>query len=255
MANRLLTRKRALVLAGCVFCCAALVYGAQAATAGLQVVATGERISLNSEWTWAGSTGDLGGLPDNKSCGQETLTGAYAANLLSHDSSLQLVTAIDDSEIMNFSSGLQLTGGKTILKEYTSVFDSDTGATVGNCEAANLSTTYNEFAGAGSMFMGDALRYQSVSAVSQADDVIPDSLRVQVHATGSGRIEFTGDMFSQIGIGNTSAIGQMNELHQQAAVSGKAFEGGMLFEFNSFKPPMETIAAAGIEGALPTVGG
>ncbi len=252
----LLTGRRLAFIVGCVFCCAVAIAGqAQAATMSVDIIAQGSRIFASSDWQIAGSNADLGGLPANLTCGQEVLTAGYTFSTLSQDGTYQTSQAVDDSEIMKFNAETSLAAGKTILSEHTGIFSLDAGATVGNCESVVNSTTYNEAASAETWFMGDALNLQSSSAISQADSVIPDSLRVKTLATGSGRIQFNIDVKSQIGIGNSSAIGLENEMHQRVITGGKPFNAGMVFNFTSFAPLPETAPAVGIEGALPEAGG
>jgi hypothetical protein len=234
MTNRLVRKRQAMVAAGCVFCCAAvLIAFGNAAGMSVSLAATGDHVFLDSEWEWTGSNAGINNLP-NLSCGQEVLSGNYAMKLLSQGATLSSKQSVDDTEIMVFQSGTDLTAGKSVLKEHTGLFSVDAGATSGNCQGGINSTTYNEMAGAGASFMGDGVKFTSKSAVIQASDEIPDSMAYAVKAEGSGWAAFDAYSFSQIGLGNTSAIILENKMNTHSIVGGKQFSGGMDFTWETF---------------------
>jgi hypothetical protein len=227
---------------GCIVIACLLLLPASAAGMDIQMVASGDRVFLNSDWAWVGSTGDISALPE-VSCGQEILSGAYSTNILARDSEVQAVQALQTGEgKMQFASGLDLVGGKSILREEISLYDVGIGACVGDTCCEDITTpNYAEFAHTSATFMGNKLDYQSISNVAQGDPMIPDSMKVTAFGQGSGTISFGAEGFSKVGIGNTSALGLEDAMSSRISSHGKDIEGGISFEFSSFMKPFRVV--------------
>jgi hypothetical protein len=241
MVNRLKKKRNMRIAVGCVFAAMCLfgAYQASAAVIGISSSASGDCVFVNSEFTWAASNGDLSQLPAGKSCGQEILMGSYGQRIMAKNAQYESLQGIGDEEIMSFSSMTNLTAGPTILREMTGIFGTDMGATVGGCSGVVNSTAYNEEARAGSSFIGGAIDYSSESIVVQADDVIPDSILVSERMTGAGRFTFSAESISQIGIGNSSAIGMENVMRYRMTSSGRDISSEGMFSFSSFNLPSD----------------
>ncbi len=232
--NRLTKRKK-LVIGGCVF--AAIVAGlaitaapAQAAGFEVQTYATGDSyLSSSSDWTWAASDGDLSKTPP-LGVGQEVLQGGYSGSVLvSGPGTMESNRGLSTNEILEFSTGQQVDSqGPGILSESLMV-DScgspSAGVTCGSdsldAEGENLTRqAYCEYAGVSTMFITDALNYHSAGGISQGDTEQPDSMVMNMEATGRGSGQFSAVSRSLTGIGNTSALGYVHAVHEQIGAGG-----------------------------------
>ncbi|MEI6841098.1 MAG: hypothetical protein WCK53_07520 [Methanomicrobiales archaeon] len=112
--NRL-TRRRKLLIGGCVF--AAVVLGvactgitpAQAASCEVSIQASGDQmVSSSSDWTWTASDGDLSKTPPLE-IGQEILQGGYSgAILVSGPGTYSSERSLSTDDILEFSTGQQV---------------------------------------------------------------------------------------------------------------------------------------------------
>ncbi len=231
-----LSQRRKLVIGGCIF--AAVVLGvactgitpAQAAGFEVQTYATGDSyLSSSSDWTWAASDGDLSKTPP-LGIGQEVLQGGYSGSVLvSGPGTMESNRGLSTNEILEFSTGQQVDSqGPGILSESLMV-DScgspSAGVTCGSdsldAEGANLTRqAYCEYAGASTMFMTDSLSYRSAGGISQGDTEQPDSMLMNMEATGRGSGQFSAGSRSLTGIGNTSALGYVHAVHEQIGAGG-----------------------------------
>jgi len=229
-------QRRKLVIGGCIF--AAVVLGvaytgippAQAASCEVAISATGDQmLCSSSDWTWAASDGDLTKVPP-LGIGQEVISGGYSGSVLvngpgtySGDRSLSA------DEILEFSTGQQVDSqGPGILSEALMVYSVGSPAAGVTCgsdsldvEGANFSrSAYCEYAGVSTMFMTDSLNYNSAGGISQGDTEQPDSMVMNMDATGHGSGMFSVGSRSLIGIGNTSALGYVHAMHEEVRTGG-----------------------------------
>jgi len=241
--NRL-TRRRKLLIGGCVF--AAVVLGmactgitpAQAASCEVSMQASGDQmLSSSSDWTWTASDGDLSKTPP-LGIGQEILQGGYSGSVLvSGPGTYSSARSLSTGDILEFSTGQQVSSqGPGILSEslvVNSCGSPAAGVTCGvdslDAEGTNLTRqAYCEYAGTSTMFMTDALNYHSAGGISQGDIDLPDSLAMDVFSSGNGYGSFAMGSRSLIGIGNTSALGYVHALHEDVRVGGGfAMDGRM----------------------------
>ena len=241
--NRL-TKRRKLLIGGCVF--AAVILGVactgitpvQAASCEVSMQASGDQmLSSSSDWTWTASDGDLSKTPPLE-IGQEILQGGYSGSVLvSGPGTYSSERSLSTDDILEFSTGQQVDSqGLGILTESLMVNSCGSpaaGVTCGvdslDAEGTNLTRqAYCEYAGTSTMFMTDALNYHSAGGISQGDIDLPDSLAMDVFSSGNGYGSFAMGSRSLIGIGNTSALGYVHALHEDVRVGGGfAMDGRM----------------------------
>jgi len=233
--NRL-TRRRKLLIGGCVF--AAVVLGvactgitpAQAASCEVSIQASGDQmVSSSSDWTWTASDGDLSKTPPLE-IGQEILQGGYSgAILVSGPGTYSSERSLSTDDILEFSTGQQVDSqGLGILSESLMVNSCGSpaaGVTCGSdsldAEGANLTRkAYCEDAGASTMFMTDSLAYSSAGGIRQGGIDLPDSLAMDVSSSGNGYGSFAAGSRSLIGIGNTTALGYVHTTSEHVGAAG-----------------------------------
>jgi len=73
--------------------------------------------------------------------------------------------------------------------------------------------------------------------VSQGDIDLPDSLSMDVSSAGNGYGSFAAGSRSQIGIGNTTALGYVHTVHEQIGVGGDFNVNGKM-RWSSFVSPL-----------------
>jgi len=244
--NRL-TKRRKMLIAGCVF--AAVVAGvaccghADAAVMSVALLGGSDQLmSVSSGWGWSASSGDLNGISP-LAPGQEVLTGSYSGSLLSTGpGQYEGSRSLDNSEIVTFSTGsLVKTGGTVLYDESLSLFSVGAGAAAATCgvealqaDAANYTAVpYYENVIAGTSFSVNDLVYRSQGSVSQADDVMPDSLGFVVLSNGSGSGTFFARSRSMAGIGPSANLGYTNGMSESLALGGQ-FEMNGKVEWTSF---------------------
>lgn len=235
MIKRLMQRRK-LLIGGCIF--AAIVLGvactgitpAQAASCDVSISAAGDQmLSSSSDWTWTASDGDLS-KTSPLGIGQEVLQGGYSGSVLvDGHGSLKSNRDLSTDKILEFSTGQQVDSqGPGILSEslmVNSCGSPSSGVTCGSdsldAEGSNLTRqAYCEYAGVSTMFMTDALNYHSVGGISQGDTELPDSLAMDVSSSGNGYGIFATGSRSLIGIGNTTALGYVHTIHEEASAGG-----------------------------------
>ena len=91
--------------------------------------------------------------------------------------------------------------------------------------------------------MADDIDYHSEGSISQADLEIPDELDFTLLSNGSGMGTFTVDGMSMSGIGNTTALGFVNGIHE-SVIAGGMFDLGGEVHWSSFR---ETFDGAAID--------
>jgi hypothetical protein len=85
----------------------------------------------------------------------------------------------------------------------------------------------------GTSFSVNDLVYRSQGSISQADDVMPDSLGFVVLSNGSGSGTFFARSGCMAGIGPSGELGYMNGVTETLSVGGR-FELGGKVEWTSF---------------------
>lgn len=236
-----------MLIAGCVF--AAVVAGvaccghADAAVMSVALLGGSDHlVSVSSGWGWSASSGDLNGIPP-LAPGQEVLTGSYSGSLLSTGpGQYEGSRSLDNSEIVMFSTGSQvLTAGTGLYDESLSLFSVGAGAAAATCgvealqaDAANYTAVpYYENVITGTSFSVNDLVYRSQGSISQADDVMPDSLGFVVLSNGSGSGTFFARSGSMAGIGPSGDLGYVNVGTEVLSVGGR-FELDGKVEWTTF---------------------
>jgi hypothetical protein len=245
--NRL-TKRRKLVIGGCIF--AAVVLGvaltsapAQAATVGVTVIGISDQSLVgSSDMTWKVSNGDLTKIPP-LAIGQEVLSGGYQDSfILTGTSQYESSQVLNNSDIVHFdtmsqvqSSGPGLYGESMML---SSVGAAASGVTCGaeslDAEGANFTATpYCETVITKSLFMANDLNYQSVGSFAQADLEIPDTFTFTAMGSGSGLGSMSFGSGSLAGIGTTSELGYVNSIGKNLIANGQ-FNLGEDVHWSSF---------------------
>ena len=238
-----------MLIAGCVF--AAVVAGvaccghADAAVMSVALLGGSDQLmSVSSGWGWSASSGDLNGIPP-LAPGQEVLTGSYSGSLLSTGpGQYEGSRSLDNSEIVTFSTGSQVkTGGTGLYDESLSLFSVGAGAAAATCgvealqaDAANYTAVpYCESVITGTSYSVNDLVYRSQGSISQADDVMPDSLGFVVlsNGSGSGSGTFFARSGSMAGIGPGGEQGYVNGVTETLSVGG-GFELDGKVQWSSF---------------------
>lgn len=234
--NRLMKR-RAMILGGCVFTCLfCLVAVSQGAVMQLTTQGSGSLgVCASSDLQWAASSGDMSDT-GNLSPGQETLTGTYSGfALTSGPSAVQSARTLDQSSIIQFQGEQHVkSAGPGSTGENYALFS--VGAP-GEATCDNTTTIfipYCEAAIASSLIQGSNLAYDGMGAISQADDVIPDSFDVMMQATGDGQGSLSFGTITKAGIDNTTALGYTNHASQSITGYGE-FSVSQSVVWDSFK--------------------
>jgi len=243
-----LSQRRNLVIGGCIF--AAIVLGvacvsppAQAASCEVSLQASGDSwISSVSDWTWAASDGDLLKTPP-LDIGQEVLQGGYSGSVLvSGPGAIESNRGLSTNEILLFSTDQKVNSeGPGILSESLMVNSCGAPSAGVTCGAGNLDAdganltrqAYCEYAGISTMFMTDALNYQSVGGIIQGDTEQPDAMLMDIDAIGNGSGLLSTGSRSLIGIGNTSALGYVHTVREDVRAGG-AFTMNGRMRWSSF---------------------
>jgi hypothetical protein len=239
-----LSQRRKLVIGGCIF--AAVVLGmastgitpAQAASCEVSVSATGDQmLSSSSDWTWSASDGDISKIPP-PGIGQEVISGVYVGSVLvAGPAQYSGELSLSSGDSLEFSTGQQVDcQAPGILSESLSVYSVGSPAAGVTCGSDSLDTgganlTRSAYCGYASMsgtFITDSLAYRSAGAISQGNIELPDSLAMDISSAGSGAGMLSVGSRSLIGIGNTSALGYVHAVHEEARVFGNfAINGKM----------------------------
>ena len=197
--NRL-TRRRTLLIGGCVF--AAVILGvactgttpAQAATVDVAFMGSSDQSLIgSSDLTWVVSNGDLTKVPP-LGIGQEVLSGGYQDGyILTGPSQYESSQVLNNSDIVHFYTVSQVKSTEpSIYEESMMLYSAGAAASGVTCgvdsldaEGANFTATpYCETVFVRSLFMADDLAYRSVGSIDQADLEMPDAFAFT--AIGSG---------------------------------------------------------------------
>jgi len=252
--NRL-TKRRKLVIGGCIF--AAIVAGlaitaapAQAAVVSISFMgASDQALSGSSDMTWTVSNGDLSKTPP-LAIGQEVLSAGYRDSfILTGPSQYESSQVLNNSDIVHFdtmtqvqSSGPGIYGESMMLH---SVGAAAAGVTCGagslNAEGADFTATpYCETVISESMFMTDDLSYRSVGSIAQADLEIPDTFSFTAIGSGSGMGSMSFGASSLAGIGSTSELGYSNSFGKTLMANGR-FNIGEDVRWTSFAKTFDVV--------------
>jgi len=229
-----LAQRRKLVIGGCIF--AAVILGlacsapAHAALIDVSIDASADTmLSGSSEWCWQASDGDLSTTPP-LGLGQEVITGGYSGTLLtSGPARISNERSLSSDSTLEFGTEQQVDSqGSGIFKEGLSVYSVGSPASGVTCgsdsldpDGANLTrTAYCEYAGVNGQFITDCLGYHSSGSISQGDTERPDSMLMQIDATGHGSGSLSSSSRSLIGIGNTSVLGYVHAVHEEVRTDG-----------------------------------
>jgi hypothetical protein len=231
--NRL-TRRRKMVIAGCVFAAVAVGFAccghADAAAMSVAIMGECDQVMVaDSSWSWAASSGDLNGIPP-LAPGQEVLTGTYRGSLLSTGPGQYSGSrSLDCSDIVTFSTGSQVNAeGASLYDDNLLLFSAGSGASGATCglpaleaDAANYTAVpYCESAQAGTSYTTQGLAYRSQGTISQADLEQPDSLDFVAVSTGDGSGRFLARSGSMAGIGPAGELGYRDGMHESVAMNG-----------------------------------
>ena len=197
--NRL-TRRRTLLIGGCVF--AAVILGvactgttpAQAATVDVAFMGSSDQSLIgSSDLTWVVSNGDLTKVPP-LGTGQEVLSGGYQDGyILTGPSQYESSQVLNNSDIVHFYTVSQVKSTEpSIYEESMMLYSAGAAASGVTCgvdsldaEGSNFTATpYCETVFVRSLFMADDLAYRSVGSIDQADLEMPDAFAFT--AIGSG---------------------------------------------------------------------
>ena len=121
-----------------------------------------------------------------------------------------------------------------VVFEAGSTYDSTTcGAIPEGQEEILDASAHNQMVEVSSLVIGDDIDYQSQGAIVQADDTIPDSMASQILVSGEGMAQITASSFTQVGIGNTTALGYEQRMDERIKTSGE-YTNGISFQWSSF---------------------
>ena len=73
--------------------------------------------------------------------------------------------------------------------------------------------------------------------MEQGDTELPDSMVMDMEATGHGSAQFSAGSRSLTGIGNTTALGYVHTVHEQIGVGGDFNVNGKM-RWSSFVSPL-----------------
>jgi len=253
--NRL-TKRRKLLIGGCVF--AAVVLGvacigitpAQAATIDVAFMGSSDQSLVgSSDMTWVVSNGDLSKTPP-LGIGQEVLSGGYQNGyILTGPSQYESSQVLNNSDIVHFDTVSQVKSTGPGIYEESMMLHSCGAAAAGvtcgveslDAEGANLTaTSYCETVVANSLFMADELTYRSVGSIDQADLEMPDAFSFTALGSGSGFGSMSFGARSMAGIGNTTELGYMNSIGKDLIVNGR-FNIGEDVRWTSFAKTFDEV--------------
>ena len=252
--NRLTKRKK-LVIGGCVF--AAIVEGlaitaapAQAALVGISFMGSSDQSLIgSSDMTWTVSNGDLSKTPP-LALGQEVLSAGYQDNyILTGPSQYESSQVLNNSDIVHFDTMTQVQSSGPSLYEESMMLHSVGAAAAGvtcgaeslDVEGANFTATpYCETVITESMFMTDDLSYRSVGFINQADLEIPDTFAFTAIGSGSGLGSMSFGSRSLAGIGSTSELGYSNSFGKDLMANGR-FNIGEDVRWSSFAKTFDVV--------------
>ena len=252
--NRLTKRKK-LIIGGCVF--AAIVAGlaitsapAQAAVVGVSFMGVSDQTLVgSSDMTWTVSNGDLTKIPP-LAIGQEVLSGGYQDNfILTGPSQYESSQVLNNSDIVHFDTMTQVKSTGPGLYEESMMLHSAgataAGVTCGaeslDTEGANFTATpYCETVITKSLFMSDELDYRSIGSVAQADLEIPDSFAFTAIGSGSGFGSMSFGSRSLAGIGTTTELGYVNSIGKDLMANGR-FNLGDDVRWTSFAKTFDVV--------------
>jgi hypothetical protein len=234
--NRL-TKRRKLVIGGCIF--AAIVAGlaltavpAQAAAVGVSFMGNSDQSLVgSSDITWTVSNGDLTKVPP-LAIGQEVLSGGYQDGyIFTGPSQYESSQVLNNSDIVHFDTMSQVqSSGPGLYEESMMLNSAGAAASSGvTCGAESLdevganftATPFCETVITESLFMTNDLSYRSVGSIAQADLEIPDTVSFTAIGSGSGMGSMSFSSRSLAGIGTTSELGYMNSIGKNLMASGR----------------------------------
>jgi hypothetical protein len=245
--NRL-TRRRKLVIGGCVF--AAIVAGlaitsapAQAAVVGVTIMGNSDQSLVgSSDMTWTASNGDLTKTPP-LALGQEVLSGGYQDGyILTGPSQYESSQVLNNSDTIHFDTISQVqSSGPGLYEESMMLHSAGAAASGVTCGAESLDADganytaipYCETVITKSLFVTDDLSYRSVGSIAQADLEMPDTLIFTAIGAGSGMGSISIGAKSLAGIGTTSELGYMNSISKNLMAGGR-FKIGEVVQWTSF---------------------
>jgi hypothetical protein len=255
--NRL-TKRKQLVLGGCIF--AAIVAGlaitaapAQAAMVSLSFTgASDQALRGSSDITWVVSDGDLTKTPP-LAIGQEVLSGGYQDGFIfTGPSQYENSQVLNNSDIVHFNSMSRVQSSGPGLYEETMMLYSAGAAAAGvtcgaestDAEGANFTATpYCETVITESMFMTDDLVYRSVGSIDQADSEVPDTFSFTSTGSGSGLGSVRFGSRSLAGIGTTNELGYTNGIRKDIKANGR-FNLGEDIRWTSFSKTFDMLESA-----------
>jgi hypothetical protein len=233
--NRL-TKRRKLVIGGCIF--AAIVAGlaitaapVQAAMVGVSFMgASDQSLVGSSDMTWTVSNGDLAKTPP-LAIGQEVLSGGYQDRyILTGPSQYESSQVLNNSDIVHFDTVSQVqSSGPGLYEEGMMIYSVGAAAAGVTCGAESLdteganftATPYCETVITESLFMIDDLSYRSIGSVDQADLEIPDTFTFVAIGSGSGSGSMSFGARSLAGIGTTRELGYTNSVGKNLMANGR----------------------------------
>ncbi len=253
--NRL-TKRRKLLIGGCVF--AAVVLGvactgitpAQAATVDVSFMGSSDQSLVgSSDMTWVVSNGDLSKTPP-LGIGQEVLSGGYQDGyILTGPSQYESSQVLNNSDIVRFDTVSQVQSTGPGIYEESMMLHSfgaaASGVTCGvdslDAEGANFTATpYWETVITRSLFMADDLAYRSVGSIDQADLEMPDAFAFTAIGSGSGFGSLSFGSSSLAGIGTTTELGYVNSIGKDLMASGR-FNIGEEVRWSSFSKTFDVV--------------
>jgi len=253
--NRL-TKRRRLLIGGCVFTAVVLgvactgITPAQAATVDVAFMGSADQSLIgSSDMTWVVSNGDLGSVPP-LGIGQEVLSGGYQDGfILTGLSQYESSQVLNNSNIVHFDTVSQVQStGPGIYEESMMLHSAGAAASGVTCgvdspdaEGANFSATpYCETVTVHSLFMADDLSYRSVGSVDQADLEMPDAFGFTAIGSGSGTGSFSFGSRSLAGIGITAELGYVNSIGMDLMANGR-FNIGEDVRWTSFEETFDVV--------------
>jgi hypothetical protein len=252
--NRL-TKRRKLVIGGCIF--AAIVAGlaitaapAQAAAVGVSFVGYSDKsLTGSSDVTWVVSNGDLTKTPP-LATGQEILSGGYQDGfILTGPSQYESSQVLNNSDIVHFDTMSQVKSAGPGLYEESMMLSSAgapaAGVTCGSdsldAEGANFTATpYCETVITKSLFISDELDDRSIGSIAQADLEIPDSFSFTAIVSGSGLGSISFSSSSLAGIGTANELGYVNSIGKDLMANGR-FNIGEDVRWTSFAKTFDVV--------------
>ncbi|MEI7433553.1 MAG: hypothetical protein WCJ93_04795 [Methanomicrobiales archaeon] len=233
--NRL-TKRRKLVIGGCIF--AAIVAGlaitsapAQAAAVGVSFMGNADQSLVgSSDISWTVSNGDLAKTPP-LAIGQEVLSGGYQDGyILTGPSQYESSQILNNSDIVHFDTISQAqSSGPGLFEESMMLHSAGAAASGVTCGVESLDAyganftaiPYCETVITRSLFMADDLTYRSVGSVVQADLEIPDTFTFAAIGSGSGMGSMRFGSRSLAGIGTTTELGYVNSIGKNLMANGR----------------------------------